>query len=136
MKILYIEDNATLATLVRILLKSHGYDVEHFALGKAALVRFYLALPTWDAVVVDLDLPDVHGRTLIEEMAAKCPDLPIVVYSGLNGPRFGLRSRFELFASGASAILWKPSGGQQLIDALEELIVNPPAQATAVSPLN
>jgi len=125
-KILYIEDDETLAALVCVLLKTHGYDVEHFALGKAGLERFYQVFPSWDAVVVDLDLPDVSGRDLVPEMVAQRPNLPIVIYSGQNGPRFGLDNRFELYATGASAFLWKPSGGQALLDVLKELLEIPP----------
>jgi DNA-binding response OmpR family regulator len=126
MKLLYIEDDERLAVLVCMLLKSHGYEVEHFAMGKPGLDRFYLALPSWGAVIIDLDLPDVSGRTLIAEMAAQCPTLPIVVYSGMNGTRFGLANRFELFSAGAAAVLWKPSGGEKLLGVLKELIVTRP----------
>jgi DNA-binding response OmpR family regulator len=126
MKILYIEDDEKVARLVCILLKSHGYEVEHFALGKAGLERFHQASSSWDAVIVDLALPDVSGRTLIPEMVSSCPALPIVVYSGLNGPRFGLESRFQLHSTGAYAFVWKPSGGQKLLDVLKELTETPP----------
>ena len=126
MKILYIEDDERLAALACILLKSHGYEVEHYACGKEGLERFYQSYPSWTAVIIDLDLPDVSGREIIPEMAAQRPDLPIVVCSGLNGPRFGLENRFELYSTGASAFVWKPSGGQKLLDVLKELIETPP----------
>jgi len=126
MKILYIEDDERLAHLVCLLLRGHGYEVEHYARGKPGLERFYQAYPSWDAVIIDLDLPDGSGRTLIPEMAAQRPNLPIVIHSGLNGPRFGLENRFELYSTGASAFLWKPSGGQKLLDILKELIETPP----------
>ena len=121
MKILYIEDDKKLAKLVCLLLESHGYDVDHCARAQIGLDRFCLALPTWDAVIVDLDLPDGSGRLLISEMAAKRPGLPIIVHSGFNGPRFGLDNRFELFCAGVSAFVWKPSGGQPLLKVLKEL---------------
>jgi DNA-binding response OmpR family regulator len=126
MKILYIEDDEKMAKLVCLLLKSHGYDVEHFAKGQDGLERFYQTFPAWDAVIIDLDLPDVSGRALIPEMAAQRPTMPILVFSGSSGPRFGLDNRFELYSTGASAFLWKPSGGQKLLEVLAELIQTPP----------
>ncbi len=126
MKVLYIEDDERMAQLVCLLLRSHGYEVEHCALGQTGLEKFYQNYPEWDAVIIDLDLPDVSGRTLIPEMAAQRPTLPIVIFSGLNGPRFGLDNRFELYSTGASAFLWKPSGGQKLLEVLAELIETPP----------
>ena len=78
-------------------------------------------------MILDLDLPDVSGRTLIPEMVARCPALSIVVYSGLNGPRFGLENRLQLHIAGAYAFVWKPSGGQKLLDVLKELTETPPS---------
>jgi DNA-binding response OmpR family regulator len=121
MKILYIEDDKSLARLVCLLLESHGYEVEHCARAQQGLDIFCLALSTWRAVIVDLDLPDGSGRLLISELAAKRPGLPIIVHSGQNGPRFGLDNRFELFSEGVSAFVWKPSGGQPLLNVLKEL---------------
>jgi two-component system response regulator TctD len=125
MKILYIEDDKKLAKLVCLLLESHGYDVEHCARAQRGLDTFCLGLPTWNAVIIDLDLPDGSGRLLISEMAAKRPGLPIIVHSGLSGPRFGMDNRFELFCTGVSAFVWKPSGGQPLLDVLKELTRKP-----------
>jgi two-component system response regulator TctD len=133
MKILYIEDDKKLAKLVCLLLESHGYDVEHCARAQNGLDTFCLALPTWNAVIVDLDLPDGSGRLLISEMAAKRPALPIIVHSGLNGPRFGLDNRFELFSAGVSAFVWKPSGGQPLLDVLKEVTRTPPTASPKTS---
>jgi len=126
MKILYFEDNEQMAFLVSTLLKSHGYDVEHFALGKPGLERFCKTFPVWDAVIMDLDLPDVPGMALISEIAEKRPTLPIVVYSGMSG----MKEHFELYSSGASAVVSKPGRGQDLLDVLEELI------ATRSAPIN
>ncbi len=79
-----------------MLLESHGYEVEHCARAQRGLDTFCLALPTWTAVIVDLELPDGSGRLLISEMAAKRPGLPIIVHSGLRGPRFPVVPQEEL----------------------------------------
>lgn len=122
MKVLYIEDNEKLAYLVCALLEGHGYQVEHYVLGKLGLERFKHDCASWDVVIIDLDLPDVSGRDLIPEIAAQRPNLPIVVYSGESG----LRERFELYSSGASALLSKPTPGQDLLDVLKHLVDSPP----------
>jgi DNA-binding NtrC family response regulator len=67
-------------------------------------------------------LPDVPGHTLLPEFAAQRPGLPIIVYSGASG----LKDRFKLYASGASAGLPKPTRGQDLLDVVEGLIESPP----------
>jgi len=123
MKILYIEDNKKLAELVCTLLKGHGHEVEHNALGKSGLKSFLQDPQAWDAVIVDLDLPDIAGQDIIPEIAAQRPAFPIVVYSGENE----LKDRFELYSLGASALISKPCGAQDLLDVLEGLIELPPA---------
>lgn len=122
MKILYIEDFEKLARFVCILLEKHGYEVEHHALGKPGLERFRQEPESWDAVIIDLELPDVSGQKLIPEIAVLRPALPIVVYSGMKG----LEDRFELYSSGASALLTKPCGAKDLLDVLKGLIEIPP----------
>jgi DNA-binding response OmpR family regulator len=122
MKILYIEDNKRMVDLVCALLLGHGYEVEPFSLGKPALAKFQEDPSTWDAAVVDLDLPDIAGQKIIAEMSALRPNLPIVVYSGVSN----VKERFELYSSGASALLSKPTGAQDLLDVLKGLIELPP----------
>ena len=122
MKILYIEDNLTMAFLVDTILRNRGYEVEHFELGKPGMKGFYQDIQGWDAVIIDLDLPDVSGQSLIPEIIAQRPNLPIVVYSGASG----LKERFELYTAGASAVLSKPTAAQDLLDVLKSLIETPP----------
>lgn len=122
MKILYIEDNERLAELVCVLLQGHGHKVEHYALGKSGLERFLQDPQSWDAAIIDLDLPDIAGQDIIPVIAAKRPAFPVVVYSGQKQ----LKDRFELYSWGASALISKPCGAQDLLDVLEGLIENPP----------
>jgi DNA-binding response OmpR family regulator len=122
MKILYIEDNEKLAELVCGLLAGHGYEVEHEALGRLGLTRFLQDPQSWDAAIVDLELADMPGRDIIPEIAARRPSFPIIVYSGEGE----LHDRFELYSLGASALIAKPSGAQDLLDVLGGLIEIPP----------
>jgi len=122
MKILYFEDDERLAFAVRTLLTSHGYTVEHFSLGVPGLECFCQDPQSWDAVLLDLELPDISGREIIPKIAAQSPQLPIVVYSGLSG----LKHRFEIISTGATALLSKPSSAQDLLDILKYVIEEPP----------
>jgi DNA-binding response OmpR family regulator len=122
MKILYIEDNETVAFAACALLEGHGYKVEHYTLGKTGFERFCQDPQLWDAAILDLELPDMSGEDLIPKIAALRPHLPIVVFSG----RKGLKESFELYSSGASAVLAKPMGGYDLLDVVNGLIETPP----------
>jgi len=118
LRILYIEDNQALATVVCTTLAQHGYSVEHFPLGNQGFECFRADPQSWDAAIIDLDLPDIPGQTLIPPIAALRPNLPIVVFSGMKG----LQDSFELYTSGASVLLSKPFGGTFLLDVLKGLM--------------
>jgi DNA-binding response OmpR family regulator len=122
MKILYVEDNESLAATVCSFLTSHGYQVEHFARGSAGLGRFAEDPQFWDLAMVDLELPDMSGQTVVSQISAQRPNLPIVVHSGVPG----MKERYELISSGASALLAKPTEAQDLLDTLKGLIDLPP----------
>jgi len=125
MKILFIEDNEQMGILVGSLLRGHGFQVDHFSVGRQGIERFRQDPDSWDAVILDLELPDMPGKDLIPEMARLCPRLPIIIYSGSSGMH-QVRERFELHSAGASALLAKPCGGKDLLDVLNHLIEIPP----------
>jgi len=125
MKILYIEDDKYLARLVCDLLRENGFTVEYFPHGRKGIERFQQDPQSWDAIILDLDLPDISGKDLIPEIARQCPRLPIVVFSGSNRVH-QVRERFELHRAGASALLAKPCGGKDFLDMLNHLIEVPP----------
>ena len=122
MKILYIEDHDKLAFAVRTLLTTRGYTVHHFKMGMLGLEKFSRDPSSWDAVIIDLELPDIPGDEIITKIAAQRPQLPIVVYSGLGG----LKHQFEIISDGATALLSKPSNARDLLDILKYVIEEPP----------
>jgi DNA-binding response OmpR family regulator len=122
MKVLYIEDDANQSMLVKLLLTGQGYEVEHYALGKPGLERFLQEPDAWDATLIDLVLPDMSGEEIIPQIFAKRPLLPIIVHSGTHG----MKHRYELYSSGASALVPKPCEAQDLLDVLAGLIETPP----------
>jgi FixJ family two-component response regulator len=96
--------------------------VEHFDLGQPASDRFRAAPEIWDAAIIDLELPDISGEKLLPVFYSLRPTLPIVVYSGMPG----VKERLELYSSGATAVLSKPTAGQDILDVLKGLVESPP----------
>jgi diguanylate cyclase (GGDEF)-like protein/PAS domain S-box-containing protein len=103
MKVLYLEDNAQDADLVRIELRKHAPDIEvdvvpTLAAALAQLERFQEAygtrpaspvavsastnIPRYDLVLTDLDLPDGSGETLLARVRSQRLPLPVVVLTG------------------------------------------------------
>ncbi len=79
-RVLVVEDEVKLATLLTEYLKGAGYDVEISADGNDAIVRFRHR--PHDLVLLDLMLPGRSGLEVCRELRA-CSDVPIIMITAL-----------------------------------------------------
>lgn len=89
-KILLIEDHPGDARLVELYLEESDMDCEivnkvNLAEGMAALAE-----DSYDAVLLDLSLPDSRGFETLEKMMAGFPDSNVIVLTGLKDKKLGL----------------------------------------------
>lgn len=109
-KVLMVEDNPGDARLVQLLLAEvGGFDLTwkqdmHEAAG-------WLTDNLPDAVLLDLSLPDSHGIATIDAMRKVAPDLPVIVFTGLNDESVGMAA----VKRGCQDYLVKGQGDGQLI---------------------
>lgn len=75
-----VEDDSFMAQLVSDMLLSSVVGVEVFS-GGAALLRS-ADLPHFKAFILDLSLPDIDGFEVMDALAARKIDAPIVLMSG------------------------------------------------------
>ena len=93
MRVLYVEDHALFASIVTdTFLTEH--DVERVDSIATALQRPY---DSYDAVLVDYDLPDGKGTAVVRHVRATHPQLPIVAVSSHD------RGNAALLEAGANA---------------------------------
>lgn len=102
MQLLLVEDDEILATGMASLLRLSGFTVDHAPNG--AVAEFLLARHRFDAVILDLGLPMVDGRTVLENLRASGDDLPVLVLTALDR----LDSRITLLNAGADDYMTKP----------------------------
>ncbi|OOF13056.1 histidine kinase [Salinivibrio sp. MA427] len=111
-KILVVEDDPDIASLLRIMLENAGYRVAICHTGAEALES--IEAGNWDLISLDLMLPDVSGLDIIRRLKkqAATADIPIVVVSAKVN-----RSQLELNVE-TDNIAWlaKPIDHQKLID--------------------
>ena len=84
LKILLVEDSSGDAVLLQAMLD--GRDAGHYAITTIATLReakALLARQAWDAVLLDLSLPDSQGLETIGRLAPVAPSVPIVVLTGV-----------------------------------------------------
>ena len=116
MKILLVEDDTGLAEAVREGLEASGVLVD--ATEHAREADFLVATETYDAVVLDLSLPDGDGTTWLGHWRDQGIDLPVLVLTA--------RSRWSDKAAGFSAsaddYVTKPFETAELLFRLNALV--------------
>jgi CheY-like chemotaxis protein len=80
-RVLLIEDDAALADLYLLQLRRDGVPIEHVRTGRDADGFVRSRIPA--LILIDLKLPDIDGRVLIESWAADpiCGAIPIWIVS-------------------------------------------------------
>lgn len=117
-RILVVEDEPEVANFIASLLTQHGYLVDIVDTGREALR--VLNQQTYDAMTLDLMLPDMNGLEIINRIRgqAETAKLPIVVLSAaMEQGRLALNGDF-------SGIEWlaKPIDESRLVSALESYL--------------
>ncbi len=112
LNVLLIEDHPSDARLVREMLAEaspQGFRLEHFERLADAVRR--LEGNAFDAVLLDLSLPDVQGLDAVRQMQAVDPAVPIVVLSGCDDEALAV----EALQAGAQDYLVKGRGDGDLL---------------------
>ena len=119
-RVLLVEDDVTVAAVIRGLLEQHGHQVSHVANGLGALAE--LSHGVFDVLLLDLDLPGVDGfqiARLVRQREVAGEHLPIVAITARAGGQEETQTR----AVGMDGFLRKPLTGEQLITAIGAVAV-------------
>ena len=118
-KILVIDDDASDRDLLAAVLTKRGYEVILADNGGTGLMLCHRRTP--DAVVLDLNMPGIDGRSLLRQLRILHPTLPVVVFSGLSTEEI----EQEMLNQGATACIPKAFSLHQLGSALQEVLPSP-----------
>jgi DNA-binding NtrC family response regulator len=90
-RVLLIDDDAKMVTLVRSILSDEGYEV----VGRTSAADVQEQLEALDPHVVVLDevMPDMDGLDVAEEIREVRPTQPIVIFSSLFDQRLSRETR-------------------------------------------
>jgi CheY-like chemotaxis protein len=83
-RILVVEDEELIQMLIAGHLEEMGFSVELAGTAAEAKSKMLLLNGALDAVIIDIGLPDAKGDTLVSELRAMYPALPIVISSGYD----------------------------------------------------
>jgi PAS domain S-box-containing protein len=125
--VLIVDDEEMLRVSTRAVLEKHGYRTLVAADGIEALALFSLNSAKIDAVLTDIDMPNMGGVTLIRALRRLRPDLPVIVSTGQSE---GVDAA-KLEEIGVKVILKKPYKGDLLLRKLDAAVNAAPEKLAA-----
>jgi len=116
MRVLLIEDDASTAKSIELMLTSEQFNVYTTDLGEEGLDLGKLY--DYDIIVLDLNLPDMHGYEVLKKLRLSKVGTPILVLSGLSE----IEDKVRALGFGADDYLTKPFYKEELIARIHAVV--------------
>jgi len=119
MRLLLVEDNTRLAEFMRKGLAKAGFETNHVEDAEGAETT--LDTQDYDAVILDLGLPDRNGMGVLQNLRQSRKNIPVLIVTA----RDGLDDRVRGLNSGADDYLVKPFAMEELTARVRALLRRP-----------
>ncbi len=116
MRLLLIEDEASLRTAIIPLLRDAGYHVQSAATGTTGLER--AATGNFDLILLDIMLPGIDGFAICREIRKRGHNVPVLMLTA----RGTVDDRVRGLDGGADDYLVKPFSGTELLARIRALL--------------
>ncbi|MFA5877956.1 MAG: response regulator transcription factor [Candidatus Staskawiczbacteria bacterium] len=117
MKILIIEDNESLAKVLKMAFVSNNYPADYVTSGVVGNQRLGLSPKSYNLIILDLMLPEKSGFEIIKDTRQNKIDIPIVVLSA----RYEEKDYKKAFELGANGYFTKPFSFKELLATVKNL---------------
>lgn len=116
-RVLVVDDEPSVRTIVRLLLEKAGYDVLEAANGEAAIEALNAGENrlVLDVVICDIRMPKINGIQAIEYFQREYPHVPVIVLTAYPETKMAV----SFMRSGVTDYLVKPVNAQKLRGAVE-----------------
>ncbi|MBL6951742.1 MAG: response regulator transcription factor [Alphaproteobacteria bacterium] len=116
MRVLLIEDDTAMAKSIDLMLQGDGFNVYGTDLGEEGLDlgKIY----DYDIIVLDLNLPDMHGYDVLKKLRVAKVETPILILSGLAEPDDKVRG----LGFGADDYMTKPFDKRELVARIHAIV--------------
>ena len=115
-KILLVEDSPSLSVVYQEYLREQDYQVVHVDTGKAALEAIAAEIP--DAILLDLQLPDMNGKDILDEVNARALPTAVIVITAHGSVDIAV----DVMQAGAFDFVEKPFTADRLFVTLENAL--------------
>jgi two-component system copper resistance phosphate regulon response regulator CusR len=116
MRVLAVEDEERLLGILLRTLKAEGFSVDGVTTAREALEQ--VKLNHYDLIILDLQLPDGSGTTLLRQMRQQQRKMPVLILTA----RADIDSKIENFEAGADDYLTKPFALAELMIRVQALL--------------
>jgi len=117
-RILVVDDEALLVKINKRRLESIGYQVTAVTDSNEALEIFSKHPDAFDLLITDQTMPKLTGAELAKAMLTIRPSLPIIMCTGHSD----IVSEAEAIATGIRRYVFKPLHGNELLDAVQDVL--------------
>ena len=126
MRILLVEDDPTTAKSVERMLEAAQLNVYTTDLGEEAvdLAKLY----DYDLILLDLNLPDMHGYDVLKKLRLAKIETPTLIMSGLAD----MDSKLKGFGFGADDYLTKPVNRDEMVARIHAIVRRSKGHAQSV----
>ena len=116
MRVLLIEDDASIAQSIELMLNFERFNVHSTDLGKQG-IRLG-TLYNYDIILLDLNLPDMSGFEVLRSLRLSKVETPILILSGL----VGMHDKVRGLGLGADDYLTKPFHRDELVARIHAIV--------------
>ena len=116
MRVLLIEDEATIAKSIDLMLSTEGFNVYTTDLGEEGLDLGKLY--DYDIILLDLNLPDMHGYDVLKKLRTAKVGTPVLILSGNSE----LDSKVRALGFGADDYVTKPFHRDELVARIHAIV--------------
>jgi len=114
--ILVVDDDGDTRRALSELLRGRGYIVNTAPDGHQALTA--VKKSGADLIILDLNMPDMTGLSVLKEVKRRKPDLPVIAMSAYATKE----KKLELFQEGARYFLPKPIDVDALLEEISSIL--------------
>lgn len=86
-RVLVADDDPTVGLLIPAALPVNEFDITLVADGRAALIA-YIGNPAFDLLVLDVEMPEMNGLAVAEQIRSADSEIPLVLLTGRGDEAF------------------------------------------------
>ncbi len=117
-RILFVDDEETIAEMARQMLSYLGYRVTIFSCSMEALIHFRQNASQYELVITDLTMPQMSGVEFARKITEIRGDIPVILHTGYSS----VVNAAEARAAGVRSFMIKPLSMAKLARQIREVL--------------